>query len=677
MRETCNPIHLAVAVGALVATLAASAARAELDLPAPEPEAESEEEIVFQDIPSVYGVSKFEQKITEAPSFVTVISSDEVRQSGARTLAEVLQGVTGFFVTYDRNYNYLGVRGFNRPGDFNTRVLLLVDGHRLNDNLYDQAGLGTESLIDVDLIHQIEVIRGPSSSLYGTNAFFGVINVITKQGRDIRGAEVSAAVGSFESYRLGLTYGDKLANGAEVLFSGSFFDSSGQDRLFYAVFDDPATGNGVVRDADGDRFPNLFGKASYRGLTLQGGFVSREKVIPTGAYGTVFPTDRTRSTDEHGYLFLKFERDLSAQLNVSGRLYYDRFYYRGEYLYDVAMTPPASLVLNQDRSTGEWWGAETKVNFRFLESHNLTTGLEYRDNFRQDLVNEDVDPAVTYLDDRRDSWYAAGFLQDEVFLTEALILNAGLRYDYYESFGSTLNPRIALIYNLDHTTIKALYGTAFRGANTYERFYVGTGFKANPDLDPESITTYELALEQSVTTYLRATGSVYYYSIDDLVSQETDPLDNLLVFRNGGEIAAKGLELQLELDERGPLGVGGKLGYALQQAKDRRTGRRLTNSPAHLVNLSLVAPLLRDRLSAGLETHYVSERRTLTGDDTGDYIVANLMLSTRSLLPGVELSFSIRNLFDREISDPGSGEQVQDQIEQDGRTFWLKAKYAF
>ncbi len=638
---------------------------------------EGEEAIVFQEIPSVYGVSKFEQKITEAPSFVTLITAEEIRKFGYRSLAEVLHGVTGFFVTYDRNYNYLGVRGFNRPGDFNTRVLLLVDGHRLNDNLYDQAGLGTESVVDVDMIHRIEVIRGPSSSLYGTNAFFGVINVITKQGRDIRGVETSASIGSLNTARVRMTYGDKLSNGAELLLSGSFYHSDGQKSLFYPEFNNPANNFGVTRNADEDEFPNLFGKVSIRGLTFQGGFVSREKGIPTASYGTVFPTDRTRSTDEHGYLFLKYERDIDSQTNVSGRLYYDRFYYRGDYLYDVATTPPADLVLNRDRSIGEWWGAETKINRRFLESHNVTAGLEYRDNFRQDLRNEDINPSVLYLDDRRDSWNVAGFLQDEISLTDSLILNAGLRYDYYESFGSTLNPRIAMIYNVNRTTVKALYGMAFRGANAYERFYVGTGFKANPNLDPETITTYELAVEQSLTDYLRATGSIYFYSIDDLISQETDPSDSLLVFQNRGQIDARGLELQLELDERARFGVGGRLGYALQEARDRRSGKRLTNSPTHLVNLNLVVPLLQDRMSIAVESSYTSRRKTLAGNRTNDFVATNVTLSTRNFIRGLEVSVSVRNIFDKEYSDPGSGEQVQDQIEQDGRLFWLTVKYAF
>ncbi len=636
-----------------------------------------EEAIVFQEIPSVYGVSKFEQKITEAPSFVTLITSDEIRKYGHRTLAEVLNSVTGFFTTYDRNYNYLGIRGFNRPGDFNTRVLLLVDGHRLNDNLYDQAGLGTESLVDVDLIDRVEVIRGPSSSLYGTNAFFGVINVITKRGRDIKGVELSAEIGSWDTYRGRVTYGDKFANGIEVLLSGSYYDSEGQKSLYYEEFDDPTTGNGITRKADDDQFPNFFGKVTFRDFTLQGGFVSREKGIPTASYGTFFPTNQTRSLDEHGYAFLKYQHQFTNQVNVSARVYYDRFYYRGDYLYDVALAGPPDLVLNRDRVVGEWWGAEATVDKRFGSRHNVTAGVEYRDNFRQDLRNQDRDPRVTYLDDKRDSRSVAAFIQDEITILDNLILNAGVRYDHYESFGSTVNPRIALIYNLERTTFKALYGTAFRSPNAYERFYVGTGFKANPNLDSENIATYELVMEHAFTPYIRGTVAGYFYRIDDLISQETDPNDGLLVFENLGKTQAKGIEVQLEMDDSGPLGISGRIGYALQEAVDRRTDGRLTNSPTHLLNVNAIAPLYKDMFFAGLEVSYASKRKTLAGKVTSGYSVTNLTLFSKNLLRGLEVTASVKNLFDRDYSDPGSGEQVQDEIEQDGRSYWLKFKYGF
>ncbi len=640
-----------------------------------------EEAIVFQEIPSVFGVSKFEQKVTEAPSFVTLVTSDEIQKYGYRTVAEILASMTGFFVTYDRNYNYLGVRGFNRPGDFNTRVLILVDGHRLNDNLYGQGAVGTESNIDVDLIDRVEVIRGPGSSLYGTNALLGVINVITKRGRDIQGFEVSGEVGSWESYKGRITYGDKFSNGIELLLSGSYYDSEGQDALYYPEFNTPATNNGVTGRADDDQYPSLLGKISFRDFTLQGGFVSREKGIPTASYGTVFPTNQTRSTDEHGYVFLEYEHQFASQFNFSARVHYDRFFYQGDYLVDVAAGPPPILILNRDRSVGEWWGAEAKVNKRFFDVHNVTAGFEYRDNFRQDLRNVDTAPLVTNLDDKRDSANVAVFIQDEFEILDNLILNAGVRYDYYESFGGTLNPRIALIYNLEKTTIKALYGRAFRGPNAYERFYGGaTGFVANPGLDPENISTYELVLEHSLTRHVRATAAAYFYRIDDLITQVDAPLPALpgeVQFQNVGKTEAKGIEFQLEMDDKGPLGIAGRFGYALQQAEDRNTSGRLTNSPTHLLNLNVIAPLYSDQLFAGLELFYTSKRKTPAGGSTDDHTVTNLTIFSKNVIKGLEVSASVRNLFDRDYSDPGSGPgvHVQDEIEQDGRSFWLKLKF--
>ncbi len=139
---------------------------------------------------NVYTASKHLQSAREAPSSVTVITADEIQRYGYRTLADILQTVRGFFVTYDREYSSLGVRGFARPGDYNNRVLLLVDGHRLNDNIYDEAMLGTEFPVDLDLIQRIEIIRGPTSSLYGSNAVFAVVNVITKKGGDVKGLEL-------------------------------------------------------------------------------------------------------------------------------------------------------------------------------------------------------------------------------------------------------------------------------------------------------------------------------------------------------------------------------------------------------------------------------------------------------------------------------------------------------
>src|SRR5207245_6889213 len=150
--------------------------------------------------------------------------------------------------SYDRNYSYLGIRGFN-VGYFytrNNRVLLLVDRHRINNGLTDGAAIGTDFILDVDLIERVEIIRGPGSSLYGNNAFFGVINVITRKGRDMAGigGEVSGEVASLDTYKGRVTYGNRFTNGLEMLLSGTIYDSEGHDRLFYKEFDQPAHNNG-------------------------------------------------------------------------------------------------------------------------------------------------------------------------------------------------------------------------------------------------------------------------------------------------------------------------------------------------------------------------------------------------------------------------------------------------
>ena len=135
----------------------------------------------------VYSASRYSQPVSQAPASVTIVTHEEIERYGYRTLGDLLRSVPGFYVPYDRLYGYVGVRGFANPGDYNTRVLLLVDGHRVNDSIYQQATLGTEFPVDIDMVERVEVIRGPASSLYGTNAVFGVINVITRTPHELAG----------------------------------------------------------------------------------------------------------------------------------------------------------------------------------------------------------------------------------------------------------------------------------------------------------------------------------------------------------------------------------------------------------------------------------------------------------------------------------------------------------
>jgi len=180
------------------------------------------EQLVNIQVDSVFGASKYEQKVTRAPASVNIVTSDDIKKFGYRTLVDVLRSTAGVYVTDRRDYARIGIRG---SGDAETGVLLLVDGHRINDNILNVMNLANGAVVDVDMIERVEIIRGPSSSIYGNSAFFGVINVITKRGRDIDGAEASVEGGSFDTYKGSFTYGKKFTNDVELALSGTYYSS--------------------------------------------------------------------------------------------------------------------------------------------------------------------------------------------------------------------------------------------------------------------------------------------------------------------------------------------------------------------------------------------------------------------------------------------------------------------
>ena len=632
------------------------------------------EELMNLDIDIVSGASKYAQKVTEAPSSVSIVTADEIRKYGYRTLADILRSVRSFYTTYDRNYHYVGIRGFGRPGDYNVRLLLLLDGHRINDNLDDSASIGTEFAIDVDLIDRVEVIRGPSSSLYGANAFFGVINIVTKRGQKLSGLETAAEAASFGKYKGRLSYGDKFRNGLEMILSGSIYDSKGQD-LYFKEFDDPATNNGVAENCDDDQYRSFFGRLSCRDFILQGGYVSREKGIPTASFESEFNDPRNRTVDGQAYVSLKYKHRFNNQLAVMARLSYNHYNYDGDYVFDYSEDDVPYILVNKDVGRGKCWGGELKLTKNLMAKHRFVLGAEYRDNIQQDQSNYDE---KVYLDDKRDAKNWALYVQDEFQILHSLIFNAGLRYDHYDTFGGTTNPRLGLIYApIEKTSLKLLYGQAFRAPNVYELYYDDgeDTQKANPDLEPETIKTYELIVEQYIGTHFRGSVAGFYYEIDDLIGQHTDPTDDLLVFKNLEEIEAKGLELELE--GKWDSGLKGRVSYTFQKAEDRQTGDVLSNSPKHLAKFSVGVPLIKEKLFAGMEAQYMSTRRTLADKDADAFWLTNLTLSSTKLVKGLEVSASVYNLFDKRYGDPGSGEHLQDVIEQDGRSVRIQLTYGF
>ncbi len=612
-------------------------------------------------VDTVYAASKSTEKVTDAPSSVTIITREDIRRFGYRTLGEIVRSVRSFDVTYDREYSYTTARGYNRLNDYGTRTLLLVDGHRMNDPMFGVASVGTEALLDTDLIERVEFIRGPGSAIYGSNAFFAVINVIPRKGAAINGVETSGTYGSFGAYSGRLTAGKKYANGLELMLSASTYESQGNQRLYYSEFDSPATNRGIAERRDGDRFWSMFGSASYGAFTFQGGFVAREKEIPTGSFGALFNRP-AEDVDTRGYAELGYTHETDTGWKTAARAHFDAYDYHSTGRYDI--TRPN--LISDDAARQHWWGAEASATkkFKFLNGFRFTMGTEYRQTLKlQRRSYDEVSPHV--VSERSGEEKVVGaFLDTHTQVTQTFGFATGLRWDHYNTFGDTVNPRVSLIYKpTERTTLKALYGQAFRAPNFDESKY---------NIQPESIRTYELVAEHYFDSHWHASASIFQNEISDLIDYASPTSPKLA---NIGKASVHGAEVGFE----GKSDTGWLLrgSYTRQEAEDRSTGHRLENSPTDIAKLQLGIPLHGENLTANLELLYVGDRLTLTGKNSGATTLLNATLYSRELLPGLECSASLYNLLGNHYRVPGGVNHKQDTIEQDGRTFRVKCTYRF
>jgi len=631
------------------------------------------EELMEIKVARVITASRFEQRVTEAPASVTIITADEIRMFGYRTLADIIRSIPGLYVTSDRNYSYIGIRGFGRHGDYNGRILLLIDGHRLNDNIFDTAALGTEFPLDIDLIDNLEFVRGPGSSLYGSNAFFGVINIITRPSGEVN-KEAAIAAGDNETWKGRMSYGKVFDAGLGVLVSGSWLESAGQRKVYYPEYAADPNGS-VSHDNDYDSAKSMYSRFSYGDFTLSGLYGTRKKGIPTGAYDVVFNTKPNYTVDDRGYVDLSYRHTFGKITDFSARLFYDAYEYEGRSTYDRVVGQPYVIV--RDMAHAHWWGGEAMADIKPSERHRFTVGAEFRHNLRTSQTNVDVEPFTSNLDYNHSSTNWGAFGQSEHSIFKSLFLNAGVRYDDYGRFNS-VNPRAALIWTpIATTTFKLMYGEAFRAPNAYESHYFDGGKtgKSDPNLKPEKIRTYEAIWEQYYNDIYNSSVSAFYYRINNLISQVTDPADNLMVYRNIERVEAKGVDLVLQAKFES--GLMGRVSYTWQEATDADSGAWQVNSPRHLAKANISMPVYRSSVYISPELQYSSPRLTLAGNRTRDAVTANLTILGRNLIQGLEASASIYNLFDTRYGDPGSSEHRQDIIDQDGINFRIKLSYRF
>ena len=595
----------------------------------------------------VIGAAQFSQQLTDAPSAVSVVTAEEIRRFGYRTLAEILNSMRGLNIGFDGAYYFPGGRGYGLPREYAGRLMLRIDGQPVADSVFNQIFLGEDGLLDTELIERVEYAPGPGAALYGNNAFLGVINVVTLRGRDLDGGRVAVTTGSNQDRKVRASWGKRLDNGAEWLVSAS---ASRADLTDYRLHGGP-----LKDDQDGQR---LFIKGSQGPWSIEGAFAERKQLELIPAYGA-----SDNFSDENSFWKLGHDAD-HGSFRSSVRLAHGSYRFRDAYREAIG---DGRWYTEDTSADGRWWNLDAAVSSTAVVGHRLVLGSEYRDDYLQDQRRLRYFPRR----DEHDQYHSNGsartfslYAQDEIALRHDLSLNLGLRIDRHSSEDRVVrsNPRAALLYTgLADTTLTLSHGTATRFASRNE-----ITFYELPSAESEQVTTTEFVADHRRGDF-RLLGTLYHYRITDPLKRFSDPTLE--------RIDTQGAELEAEWQWHG---VQLRGSHTWQRSQDNR-GREQVNSPRHLSKLQASVPLAGERLRASLAARYVGSRLIAPGMRAACYAVADLTFTSQNLAPGVSVTAAVRNIFDRRYQEatPFELEREADLPEHGERSLWLSLEYAF
>ncbi len=635
----------AIHAGTAYAAKPATAPSPEAADPFAEPSVEAPELMLFKEIPVVVAAGKREQTESQAAASVSVVSADQIDKMGYRSLADVLRGQRSFYLHSDGLNSFAGVRGFLRPGEWNARILVLVDGRPTREPVYAQTHLDQDFVVPMEAIKRVEVVRGPGSALYGSNAVFAVINVVTKDGADVNGGQIKVKGGNKESGAASGMYGTNIA-GWDVIGAASGFTTAGDKNIQYDKVHDAARNFGHIVDFDHEDAYSAFAKARKGDFTIELDLERRKKDNRSATYLASW-FDPGRMLEDRANLTLKYDHRVNEGQSLHAMAYVGYYNYDQKYRIDDAGAGQPFHYRTQAES--EWVGAEIHYDWQIDKTFHLTVGADGTQslNTRQH-DSTTVDGNVLDVDPSFNSWGI--FAEGEWKVAPWLTLTAGLRLDHVQRIDLQVNPRAAAIITpTKEDTIKLMYGRAFRAPNLYELFYASPGANTpNPGLNPEICDTWEIAWERQFKGGWRTSVNYYYWRFTKSI-ESTALADDSFQYQNGGNLYANGVELELQKQwEDGTLfRIYGTYGRATHSG-----GGHLSHSPDWIAGTSIAFPIFNKKTFLAIEPQVVGPMRSDDIEPTDATFITNIILTSREIAPGMDLQLGAYNLFSHSARMP-------------------------
>lgn len=635
----------------------------------------------------VVGAAKREQSLGTVASAVTVISGDRIRRFGYRTVGEAVGAVAGAYLVDNRLSYSIGIRGLQIPGDFNTRLLVLVDGAMVTEAWGEFAGLGYDALVSIDDVARIEVIRGPVSSVYGTNAFFGIINIVTRGAAETPRAWVETAVNSVNGVIAGAGFaaGDvhrRLRGSIHVM--DRFGDTTTLEQLPNLTL--RGDGSSAVSAALVGAYDGSFAQVRGYRYNRQSPFAPYD-VDPSG---TPYEQHDTQLLVEGGHT-----RELSEHLTVAGRIYGNFYRYNDS-------APPAGGSPLDTEGTAQVIGAELRGRYEVIAPNTLgiTAGAEANYDRTWSRAYREDNPGTKLADEPFMFDVEGVYAEVDAQPTSWLGLTGGLRYDRNSAFQNKKSPRVALFVAApEHYGVKLLYAQGFRAASAFESYFRDTSdFAANHDISPEVIRSYEVVAWAKPRPGLALRFSGFKWDATQVIEQQpyVDPVTKLEVLRfdNVARYVSRGIEAEASYrDSRGWYAFGG---FAFTRVGVARGSAPLTygnvpNAPEITASGGVSTPKLFDRVHVSSEVVMLGERPTrrdangMPSPASPAWVGWNATLYAPGIA-GFEVTTGVRNVlgtrdlvpapgdYDRTISMPTT---VVPRVPAEGREFYVKIGYSY
>ncbi len=652
--------------------------------------------------------SKIPQRIEKAPGTIYVVTDKEFRQIGARYLSEVVQTVPGWYVDeWFQGETMFFARG--ATGTYSSRILFMVNSHVVNNVSWGTA-IENYANLDLDNVKRIEFVSGPLSSLYGSGASAGVINIITKEGDDIDGLQLTARGGSFDTVETSALFG-KTIKGLEVAAYVDYRTTEGfrghvdQDQQSaldqqYGTHASLAPGN-----MKGDLYQwDAQLTMKYEGFKFDGKYIDKKRDYPFG-WRPILDNMSNRH-DKDYYLNLSYDVTPAEGLDLMVKAYRNQqtvannrpqMFPKGS----LMMTPTGPTITSENRfyemgNTNSRMGTEAQTVYEIVDSNTIVGGIIFEqqkiyDNYRKGNLIPTSNPYVFIplpsVQDMPDKWvmpdeernvYAA-YVEDIWDILDDLRLTIGGRYDYYTESGGQFSPRVGVNYEFaQNYNTKFLYGRAFRAPSFTDLYTPEAG---NPDLKNETNDALELSFGADFHPFTVQVTPFYSRSKDSItLVQDSSGAVARYQFINADLITKIGVELQMKYD----FGRGTYLGvnYTQFSMDTGESGADIWMEPTRLGTLTGNVRLNR-YLNLNAQLLYRGGWSREQGDpreDLGDYVIANATLIAKNFLEqmkGLEVRGSVYNLFNKDYTSPTAEGELPGDMPMPGINFMLELRYTF